>query len=168
MYEGLFITAICMISVQYTSLRPINYPVNHEIHVLLLQHTCVCASREYNSCNKLKCRIRNLLDCTKILYDTTAVSQINDLCLYASSVTVCGSWSRMHKTSVHNIIHPIIGNIVHYVVIKYLIIRGHSTLPITDVPGVYKVLSTLCMPCYLGLEPSEMALTLRGALGNSE
>jgi hypothetical protein len=45
------------------------------------------------------------------------------------------------NTSFHNIIRSIIGNIAHYVVIKYYIIRGHSSiLPVTDVPGVYKVL----------------------------
>lgn len=97
MFGVLFITAICMISVQYTSLRPINYPVNHEIHVLLLQHTYVCESREHNSCNKLKCRIRNLLGCTKIVFDTTELSQNNGHCLSVSTVT---AWImfRMHRT----------------------------------------------------------------------
>ena len=44
--EGLCVTAICMISVQYTAIRPINYPVNHETRVLLLhtdcERVCVC------------------------------------------------------------------------------------------------------------------------------
>ena len=88
--EGLFVTAICMISVQYTSIRPINYPVNHETRVLLLHaDVCVCVYVRVNSCSKLSGTIRSLPNCTKTLYVTGAVARVRTVRTVCASASVC-------------------------------------------------------------------------------
>ena len=83
-----------MISVQYTSIRPINYPVNHETRILLL-YTDVYV--RVNSCSQLSDTIRSLLNCATVLYITGIVSLTNDWIVYVASRTACASCHVMYE-----------------------------------------------------------------------
>jgi hypothetical protein len=159
-----FITAICMISVQYASIRPINWPVNHEIHVLLLL-THVYVSQGYVRVEEntpaainrvIASEIYKLSNCTKISCDTGTFSQINYCYLHASSVQLVDCVIQYEQnTSVHNIIiHIIIDNIVHYIIIKCVLHNSRTFFHVThtDVPGVCKFHRTIICRRYSCME----------------